>query len=732
VPTRPTPRLRPLPVLALLALLTAAGALVACEPSIAPGKADPGEIGAPCANDEDCTLVSEPLCLKMGSAGYCSKDCALLAQFSCPDGAICESLGDQALMCLDGCCGQDDCRDGYRCSRRPELDTFTDLALCSEPGVCLLRCTSDAACEVGNRCDIASGECVPKQGANAGVGSPCTSGDTCNSGSCLTGFPGGYCTSACGTQFNAACEPGAECYALPGSTPTCLKICQGDGDCRAGYRCAVAASEGGTSDAVRAYCVPRCDSDATCPEGTHCDAGSGECLAGQGAPGPIGAFCGGGGDCLSGTCEAAWPNGYCASGCGTCAAPDVCVDGSCLSACAGPAQCRFGYVCVGGGCVPGCQSDADCGADLVCDTASGLCKQPASAATTVQTFFDQTVVISDTGAGETTFTVPEGALSAVVHVASPSNELMAIYQLYAPGNTLLFDITNPALSKFFFLPSERTFTGLLPPGPVFNFIPGDYKVSFALGDGSVDARVRIFGKVGGNVGDGMPATQALDVVLAFAGAPQGMNAAAARSDGDFQRALTEYTRLYNAMGVAVNVADYVDLGQALGDKLRVVDGVEGPDSELAQLLAAAPDAGQGMTFYFVDEIVDAQEGFTILGISGGIPGPPGIHGTPHSGVAVTLAGFRSDPVELGRTIAHEGGHYLGLFHTSEASGNSHDPLPDTAQCGADRDSNWDGYVTIAECAGRGAENFMFWLSGPNTEQTSVEQGLVLRRNPATR
>jgi hypothetical protein len=80
-------------------------------------------------------------------------------------------------------------------------------------------------------------------------------------------------------------------------------------------------------------------------------------------------------------------------------------------------------------------------------------------------------------------------------------------------------------------------------------------------------------------------------------------------------------------------------------------------------------------------------------------------------------------------MAHEAGHYPGLFHTSESSGQSFDPLLDTAQCPANRDSNADGYLSAQECAGVGADNLMFWLAGGNQTALSGDQRYVLLRNP---
>ena len=694
--------------------------LGACDPSIAPGKADPGTIGSPCAGPESCTEVTDAECLRISSEGYCAADCAGLGQFVCPAGAICEELGDQAMYCVDGCCSNSDCRDGFRCARRPELDIYVDLGVCTDPGVCLLSCTSDAACEVGTRCDRATGACVAKVGTDAGVGAQCTSNAQCNSGTCLTSFPGGYCTSPCGTQFQT-CEPGSECYAIDGGSASCLLLCQSGDDCRAGYRCQEVAS--GDTGKILGYCVPRCDTSG-CPDGQSC-AADGACVAGSAGPGPIGAFCRGDGDCESGQCDTSQPNGYCTSGCGDC--PGTCVGGACRATCDAEADCRYGYFCDAGGCLASCRSDADCSGDEVCDTGSGKCRTRSTGTGQVVDFANQTLTVTEDGSEQVVFQVPENAVSAVVHASDGGQQLIALWQVFAPGDTLVFDITDPVNSRFGLLPTATNFSALLPPGPVFNFVPGAYKVSLLRESGSASTNVRVFGKVV----NGFPDRQTLDIVLTFVGAPEGIDANTAKSDGAFQQAMGVFETLYGKLGVDFGTVVYEDLGSG-ASSLKTIDSVDGPNNELGQLFSKSRQAGQGINFFFVQEIVGGDEGFIILGIAGGIPGPPAIQGTPHSGVALTMMGFRDSPNVLGQTMAHEGGHYLGLFHTSESGGTSHDPLPDTAQCKASNDSDFDGYVTTQECAGKGSENFMFWLAAEGSNQVSAEQGRVLRRNPATK
>lgn len=72
------------------------------------------------------------------------------------------------------------------------------------------------------------------------------------------------------------------------------------------------------------------------------------------------------------------------------------------------------------------------------------------------------------------------------------------------------------------------------------------------------------------------------------------------------------------------------------------------------------------------------------GYSMGLPGPFAAD-RPNSAVIISSSAYVDsdgfvDLDGLSTTMAHEMGHYLGLYHTSEADGLLHDPIADTPEC----------------------------------------------------
>jgi hypothetical protein len=140
-----------------------------------------------------------------------------------------------------------------------------------------------------------------------------------------------------------------------------------------------------------------------------------------------------------------------------------------------------------------------------------------------------------------------------------------------------------------------------------------------------------------------------------------------------------------------------------------------------------------VNLFFVNSLELGSEGMTVLGIAGGLPGPT-VNGTPHSGVLVnTLGGLTrlssADVKTAGITAAHETGHFLGLYHPTESSGDRFDPISDTPECPISQDANGDGRVAASECIGFGSDNFMFWADNGEGNQivSTAGQQFVLQR-----
>jgi hypothetical protein len=102
--------------------------------------------------------------------------------------------------------------------------------------------------------------------------------------------------------------------------------------------------------------------------------------------------------------------------------------------------------------------------------------------------------------------------------------------------------------------------------------------------------------------------------------------------------------------------------------------------QLPELFKLSAGAGNvAVNVFFVADIEPGTSG-DLGGIAGGTPIPFGMHGTPGSGIAIATDNLLNDPTKIGRNLAHELGHALGLFHTSEINGQVYDPLPDTPTC----------------------------------------------------
>jgi hypothetical protein len=180
----------------------------------------------------------------------------------CPDGTAC----DDGLTCTIG----DQCQSGM-CMGIPSCPAM--------------------ACQVVAGCDIFLDKCLYQpamNGASCNDGSACTKVDTCSNGVCVGGSP-----VVC---VPGECESSSVCNPMTGACDTSLKpdgaSCSDGSLCSQLDTCQSGVCVGGPA----VVCSP----PDPCLENGACNPANGQCTFSQKSNGTL---CGGGDDCVSGTCS---------------------------------------------------------------------------------------------------------------------------------------------------------------------------------------------------------------------------------------------------------------------------------------------------------------------------------------------------------------------------------------------------------------------------------------------
>ena len=202
---------------------------------------------------------------------------------------------------------------------------------------------------------------------------------------------------------------------------------------------------------------------------------------------------------------------------------------------------------------------------------------------------------------------------------------------------------------------------------------------------------------------------------------------------DLSAALNVMSSIYSANGITLSINSTITISDS---QYAAVSGTF-TDTTTSALVSQGGIAA--VNLFFIEDYSGSWSG--VLGNAAGIPGSMGI-ANAWNGVLNSLSAHASgstlDAQLLGETAAHEMGHQLGLFHTTEQGGTSFDILSDTAECpksSMDNDSN--GQMSAEECEGYGGENVMFWTAwssssrsaGKKQETLSSYQQQVLKYSP---
>jgi hypothetical protein len=322
--------------------------------------------------------------------------------------------------------------------------------------------------------------------------------------------------------------------------------------------------------------------------------------------------------------------------------------------------------------------------------------------------------------------LPSDTLSVTVMAESPGGALLSL-GVRDPAGAWVVDGRSPEESPNRVLRGHGLVVALLPAASAALPLAAQYQVAPAtLEGGTVAATVSTWIK------RGPEGRQELPLAVVVVGA--------AIDEAALDTALGEVGRIWRAGGIEVREPARLRVEGIDAEGLaRVeVDAALGNDSPMvaAALRLSARAPADALPLVVVDDVAVAGPGYSIWALSGGVPVPP-VNGTGHSGVVVSGVLLRQDPLLAGQVMAHEMGHALGLFHTTEGElvGGSAlaDQIDDTPACPATADGPpGDGTLTARECEGHDAGNLMFWTAARGATMITPGQAALARRSARVR
>ena len=316
------------------------------------------------------------------------------------------------------------------------------------------------------------------------------------------------------------------------------------------------------------------------------------------------------------------------------------------------------------------------------------------------------------------FVVPSDGISFMLATFMDNNSVVAFYSLSDPDGTnilssssALYNLSSGRMGGYGFA------SVLVPHTPNFSAKSGTWTFKNYSND-----RVKLSLRTGST-----PSAATITVQPYITGTTWSAN--------DIASALSVMSSIFEKNGFTLSLKDTITISESQYATLSS----SFTDSTTSALVSQG--SKDAVNLFFVEDQPSSET--ALFGVSAGLPGTMGI-ASSWNGVINYLSahatGSNLISQLLGETAAHEMGHWLGLFHTTEANGTYFDPLSDTAQCAISRDNDNDAKVYPEECEGYGADNLMFWTAwssssqaaGKKQENLSSEQQYILKYSPIAR
>lgn len=299
--------------------------------------------------------------------------------------------------------------------------------------------------------------------------------------------------------------------------------------------------------------------------------------------------------------------------------------------------------------------------------------------------------------------VPADAISCFVEAQFAAGSVVGLGRLETPQGVAYEN--EAATGAYAQWPDQEIFGAQVPSTdqPSLALVAGTWRVRLRRFSGAVataSLKVYVQRRPGatGHVGR-------LDLNVFFAPALT-PDAASAPTDADVQDILSRVNDLYAQQGISLGDVAFHDLGDTAYDD---VTQAEFP----ALLRLSSMAASHRLNYFFVRTAI----GGGVLGIAAKIGGGT-VNGTSYSGVmGLWIESPTASQRDLvARVMAHEMGHFLGLYHTTESNG-AWDAITDTAQCPA------------SGCSDASLRYLMHWNASTGGAVVTNGQGLVLRGHP---
>lgn len=381
--------------------------------------------------------------------------------------------------------------------------------------------------------------------------------------------------------------------------------------------------------------------------------------------------------------------------------------------CSSTADCRTG-VCHFGVCSDLCGQTGDCGSGNVCEEISVIeggaqilsaCPDLSSLPRAKLCQPERARLVRDLGSvadGKViVLDFPEGAASFSLVGRTEGAEPVGFGRLEAPdGEEIFLSTDDPAQmlkNDVWFYPDAFVSTLQVPTTPDHSLARGPFCASVKSG-GPLQVEAIVKRDQGGDVPHGKLSLNIYLTGLEAAGCGlAGITAATASSHAVLSDALESARTIFEGAAIELGELSYHDR-----TTIPAIATLTTSDPSTFDPVFALATESQGFSVdVFVVKTIPDGAGF-----AGHMPGPPGKHGLPRSGVVVSAD--TACTKTLGVTIAHEVSHLLGLFHNYQPDPGFEDPIADSSS---------------------GKENLMYITATPESTQISPGQGFVLRRHP---